>query len=95
MVAAGTVCVFHVGGYQGAPADNVPGEQPTAVPRWEFFIGDRPHAARSDATGARQPMAQISDADRCAAAGTSPTHSNRKLWLDCTTTSSGFILFRG
>eukprot|EP00887_Chlorella_sp_A99_P006306 scaffold3.g6306.t1 len=40
LLAAGTACLFHVGGGgQEAASD------PAGVPQWEFFIGDAPHAA--------------------------------------------------
>ena len=76
MVAAGTVCVFHVGGCRhsrpatarsagasGAAAGAV------GVPRWEFFIGDRPHTGPADAQGRRQPMVQIAAADKLVQSG--------------------------
>ena len=68
MVSAGTVCVFHVGGHQEAVNEGGSDER-LPVPRWEFFIGDAPHAPSVDGAGRRQPMAQIADADRAAVSG--------------------------
>lgn len=62
MVGCGTVYVFHVGGgVEGVSS----GRQ--NVRRWEFFIADRPHAPAIDATGRRQPFAQIQAAEKLAA----------------------------
>jgi hypothetical protein len=59
MVGCGTVCSFHVGGaVEGSLGDQ------KSVRRWEFFIGDCPHATGTDALGRRQPMAQISQAEK-------------------------------
>ena len=65
MVAAGTVCVFHVGSCQEAAREGGSDEPP----RWDFFIGDAPHAPELDSAGRRQPMAQIADADRHSVSG--------------------------
>ena len=67
LVAAGTVSVLHVGGYQDAAASPQIDDD-AAVPSWEFFIADRPHAPPVD--GRRQPFVQIADADRLVRSGT-------------------------
>ncbi len=49
------MCTFHVGG--------APDGETSAICRWEFFIGDRPHCTSvsiDDLAAARQPMEQIS-----------------------------------
>ena len=69
IVGAGTICVFHVGGYQDAAPDGGSNAGPLPVPRWEFFIGDAPHAPLVNGAGRRQPMVQIADADRNAVSG--------------------------
>lgn len=69
MVGAGTICVFHVGGYREGAPEGGSDTSPSPVPRWEFFIGDAPHAPPVDGAGRRQPMVQIADADRNAASG--------------------------
>ncbi len=66
MVASGTVCVFHVGGCHEVAAGS---HSAAGVPRWEFFIGDRPHTSAADEAGVRQPMAQIAAADRIVRSG--------------------------
>ena len=66
MVAAGTVCVFHVGGCHEEASGGRDGD---AVQRWEFFIGDRPHAPAASAAAGRQPMVQIAAADRIVKSG--------------------------
>jgi len=54
MVGCGTVCSFHVGGaVEGSLGDQ------KSVKRWEFFIGDCPHATGTDPMGRRQPLAQV------------------------------------
>lgn len=58
MIGAGTVCIFHVGGFVETNADRGGG-----VPRWEFFIGDRPHVPELDSEGKRQPLTQIAEVD--------------------------------
>ena len=35
--------------------------------RWEFFVGDRPHATAVDSAGRRQPFVQIREAAAAAA----------------------------
>ena len=40
-----------------------------AVPRWEFFIADRPHAEEIDEHGRRQCFSQISQAEALAMPG--------------------------
>ena len=71
-VAAGTVSVLHVGGFQPttAPAE---GNFRASVPTWEFFIGDRPHAPLIDAAGRRQPFVQMADVDRLVQKGAPST----------------------
>ena len=75
LLAAGTVCLFHVGGGQSASASD-----PAGVPQWEFFIGDAPHAGSTaeaaDGVGdsgghppQRQPMAQLAAIDGLANRG--------------------------
>ena len=61
-VGCGTVCVFHVGGVLTSMAKD-------AVPRWELFIADRPHAEELDGNGRRQPFCQISQAEALAMPG--------------------------
>lgn len=40
MVGCGKICIFHVGGaMEGMLTDQ------KAIQRWEYFIGDEPHAA--------------------------------------------------
>ncbi len=70
-MAAGTVSVLHVGGYQPMAA-SLDREVEAAVPTWEFFIGDRPHAPLADAAGRRQPFVQMADADRLVHSGAGP-----------------------
>ena len=65
MVAAGQVCAFHVGGGE----EEAPDGDGAGLPRWEFFIGDEPHAAEAAADGSRQPIAQIADAEQYALSG--------------------------
>ena len=61
-VGCGTVCVFHVGGYTTSLARD-------AVPRWEFFIADCPHAEPLDDRGRRQPFDQIAQSEALAMPG--------------------------
>ena len=70
-MAAGTVSVLHVGGYQPVAA-SPDREVEAAVPTWEFFISDRPHAPLVDAAGRRQPFVQMADADRQVHSGAGP-----------------------
>ena len=51
-VGCGKVCLFYVGGCAESTMDG-------GVPRWEFFIGDRPHHPEPDADGRRPPIAQV------------------------------------
>jgi len=55
MVSAGTVCVFHMGGN----VDEVTDPTVPEVPRWEYFIGDRPLAPCVDAHQRRGCIAQL------------------------------------
>ena len=54
-VGCGEVCVFHAGGYNESS-----NQENSGVPRWEFFIGDRPHAPPVDKSGMRPPIEQVS-----------------------------------
>ena len=54
--------MFHVGGFTTSMAKD-------AVPRWEIFIADRPHAEGLDAHGRRQPFDQIAQAEALAMPG--------------------------
>jgi hypothetical protein len=60
MVATGSICMFHVGGCREKA---LCGSSEDSVPRWEFFMGDRPHAPAVDAHGKHQPMVQLAAAD--------------------------------
>ena len=51
-VGCGKVCLFYVGGCAEFTT------QDGGVPRWEFFIGDRPHHPEPDKHGRRPPIAQ-------------------------------------
>ncbi|KAL3159729.1 hypothetical protein ABBQ38_010135 [Trebouxia sp. C0009 RCD-2024] len=62
-VGCGKVCLFYVGGCTEFPT------QDGGVPRWEFFIGDRPHHPGPDKHGRRPPIAQIGSAEQYAQAG--------------------------
>ena len=53
-VGCGEVCVFHAGGYNESS-----NQENSGVPRWEFFIGDRPHAPPVDKSGRRPPIEQV------------------------------------
>ena len=66
MVATGSICMFHVGGCREKA---LCGRSEDSVPRWEFFMGDRPHAPATDAQGRRQPMVQLAAADRIVQSG--------------------------
>ncbi len=70
-MAAGTVSVLHVGGYQSVAAPLDHGLE-AVVPTWEFFIGDHPHAPLVDAAGRRPPFVQMADADRLVHSGAGP-----------------------
>ena len=63
-LGAGTVCVFHVGGFMETSS-----QESAGVPRWEFFIGDRPHAPQRDKGSRRQPIEQIGTAETYANPG--------------------------
>ena len=52
-VGCGKVCLFYVGGCAEFTT------QDGGVPRWEFFIGDRPHHPGPDKHGHRPPIAQV------------------------------------
>ena len=52
-VGCGKVCLFYVGGCAEFTT------QDGGVPRWEFFIGDRPHHPGPDKHGRRPPIAQV------------------------------------
>ena len=52
-VGCGKVCLFYVGGCAEFTT------QDGGVPRWEFFIGDRPHHSGPDKHGRRPPIAQV------------------------------------
>lgn len=52
-MGCGKVCLFYVGGCTEFPT------QDGGVPRWEFFIGDRPHHPGPDKHGRRPPIAQV------------------------------------
>lgn len=52
-VGCGKVCLFYVGGCAEFTT------QDGGVPRWEFFIGDRPHHPEPDKHGRRPPIAQV------------------------------------
>ncbi|KAL0052814.1 hypothetical protein WJX82_008196 [Trebouxia sp. C0006] len=62
-VGCGKVCLFYVGGCAEFTT------QDGGVPRWEFFIGDRPHHPGPDKHGRRPPIAQIGSAEQYAQAG--------------------------
>ena len=63
-LGAGTVCVYHVGGFMETSS-----QESAGVPRWEFFIGDRPHAPPRDKGSRRQPIEQIGTAETYANPG--------------------------
>ena len=44
-------------------------QESAGVPRWEFFIGDRPHAPQRDKGSRRQPIEQIGTAEAFANPG--------------------------
>lgn len=66
MISAGSVCVFHVGGNvdEVVTDPNVP-----EVPRWEYFIGDRPLAPLVDAMQRRRCIAQLAAIEKHSEAG--------------------------
>lgn len=61
-VGCGTICVFHVGGFHTDRSKD-------ALPRWELFVADRPHAEELDEQGRRQPFLQIAQAEALAVPG--------------------------
>ncbi|KAL6756768.1 hypothetical protein V8C86DRAFT_37436 [Haematococcus lacustris] len=65
MISAGSVCVFHVGG----DLDEVTDPTVPEVPRWEYFIGDRPLAPLRDELGRRRCIAQLALIEKHAEAG--------------------------
>ncbi|GFR48148.1 hypothetical protein Agub_g9980 [Astrephomene gubernaculifera] len=65
MTSAGSVCVFHVGG----GVDEVTDPTLPEVPRWEFFIGDRPLAPLLDANQRRRCVSQVAVIEDQASAG--------------------------
>ncbi|EFJ50372.1 hypothetical protein VOLCADRAFT_116897 [Volvox carteri f. nagariensis] len=65
MTSAGSVCVFHVGG----GVDEVTDPMLPEVPRWEFFIGDRPLAPLLDANQRRRCISQVAAIEDQARAG--------------------------
>lgn len=66
LLSAGEVCAFHVGG--GLEASHRGGAG-RASPRWEYFLGDRPHCGGTDAAGRRPPMAQLAAVEEAAQPG--------------------------
>ena len=61
MVGCGTISVFHVGGgVEGASSEK------GGLRRWEYFVGDQPHAVGFDSAGRRQLMEQIQQASNFA-----------------------------
>ncbi|KAG2424626.1 hypothetical protein HXX76_014351 [Chlamydomonas incerta] len=65
MTSAGSVCVFHVGG----GVDEVTDPTLPEVPRWEFFIGDRPLAPLLDVNQRRRCVSQVAAIEDQATAG--------------------------
>ncbi|KAG2496536.1 hypothetical protein HYH03_005360 [Edaphochlamys debaryana] len=65
MTSAGSVCVFHVGG----GVDEVTDPTLPEVPRWEFFIGDRPLAPELDSNQRRRCISQVAAIEDQATAG--------------------------
>ncbi|GIL91465.1 hypothetical protein Vretifemale_19055, partial [Volvox reticuliferus] len=65
MTSAGSVCVFHVGG----GVDEVTDPTLPEMPRWEFFIGDRPLAPLLDANQRRRCISQVAAIEDRATAG--------------------------
>jgi hypothetical protein len=70
MTSAGSVCVFNVGG----GVDEVTDPSLPEIPRWEFFIGDRPLAPRLDANQRRRCISQV---PFCVAQGRDPCLGGR------------------
>ncbi|MEW5303002.1 MAG: hypothetical protein WDW36_005735 [Sanguina aurantia] len=62
MVSAGVVCVFHVGGSIDDSSD--PNQPKERIPRWEFFIGDRPLAPLIDSEGRRGCINQLAEIEK-------------------------------
>jgi hypothetical protein len=52
----------------GGGLDETPAPGAPTIPRWEYFIGDRPHAKEYDADNKRQPIAQIAAVEHHAGA---------------------------
>ncbi len=56
---AGTVCVFHMGGHE--ELYTAEDGSASSMQRWEFFVGDQPHAQLVDGQGMRPAPRACSD----------------------------------
>lgn len=57
LVSSGAVCVFRVGGHEEDSRKRLNGSQ--GIKRWEFLIGDMPHAVPDKRHNKTQPLQQI------------------------------------
>lgn len=87
MLAAGSMYEFHIGGPDEQSASDMRKNHFQEFPRWEFFVGDLPHAS----DGHRQPMAQLTEIEKYAIPGTVVVSKEVLEFLPPIDTEYGFI----